>query len=421
MHCISSSKPCVVGNGDPCHGQSKMETQAELVTWVFLWNTFIPLSLMINFAPVPCKIGCELCPAQAVGRGAWPWLHTLLPFHPASTTRGTEGNVKLLFHIRWLLLRGKARLWGSVLLRMGNSEGCFSQPNPPLCSRAWPWQRKAPAQGQTLPHPVAASAHLALEGARINAKTNPDWGHFTQTTEWKLSTLTVYIFPPKYLFCCLFSTNRTGYIQVLHSQSLLMTFLFLPHCQVLEGTKSYPQTLSFVPICHHWNGKAMVIDKMFHVGELEFCLSSPLPGLGSWFLYTQCTRPAKPQLCLPRTDLKGRQPLIFASRFWTLATQRIYLKCNIKPLKIFMLSSDISSTLNIFSLNAVWFLLFITFLIISFSLLLLRMVELQCPNCYTQGCEFIILNYSLVYLVSLFYIKHSFKWFSLYWHFIMPS
>lgn len=150
---------------------------------------------MINFAPVPCKIGCELCPAQAVGRGAWPWLHTLLPFHPASTTRGTEGNVKLLFHIRWLLLRGKARLWGSVLLRMGHSEGCFSQPNPPLCSRAWPWQRKAPAQGQTLPHPVAASAHLALEGARINAKTNPDWGHFTQTTEWKLSTLTVYFFP----------------------------------------------------------------------------------------------------------------------------------------------------------------------------------------------------------------------------------
>lgn len=280
---------------------------------------------------------------------------------------------------------------------------------------------KSSSTGTNTPTPGSCQCPPCSWGCQDKCQNKSRLRAFHSDHWMKIKYFNCVFFPPKYLFCCLFSTNRTGYIQVLHSQSLLVTFLFLPHCQVLEGTKSYPQTLSFVPICHHWNGKAMVIDKMFHVGELEFCLSSPLPGLGSWFLYTQCTHPAKPQLCLPRTDLKGRQPLIFASRFWTLATQRIYLKCNIKPLKIFMLSSDISYTLNIFSLNALWFLLFITFLIISFSLLLLRMVELQCPNCYTQGCEFIILNYSLVYLVSLVYIKHSFKWFSLYWHFIMPS
>lgn len=47
--------------------------------------------------------GCE-------ERGAWPGLHTLLPFHPASTTSGTERNAKLLFYMKLLLPRGKAGL-----------------------------------------------------------------------------------------------------------------------------------------------------------------------------------------------------------------------------------------------------------------------------------------------------------------------
>lgn len=71
MLCISSSKPCVVGNGDHYHEQSKMESHPELITWVFLWNTFIPFSLVRNFAAVPYKTHCGLCPAQAVGRGTW--------------------------------------------------------------------------------------------------------------------------------------------------------------------------------------------------------------------------------------------------------------------------------------------------------------------------------------------------------------
>lgn len=33
---------------------------------------------------------------------------------------------------------------------------------------------KSCSTGQVLPHQAAASAHLALGGARINAKTNPD-------------------------------------------------------------------------------------------------------------------------------------------------------------------------------------------------------------------------------------------------------
>lgn len=232
------------------------------------------------------------------------------------------------------------------------------------------------------------------------------------------------IFSPKYLLYLLFHTNRAGYIQVLHFQSLLVTFLFLPQCQVLKSTENYPQTLSFVPIRHHWNRKAMATDwqdvSCWKIGILSF-QSSSRPGqlISLYTVHVSCQASA---VCLARTDLKGRQALIFASRFWTLATQRFYLKCNIEPLTILILSSDISYTLWIFSH---WmhngFLLFLTFLIVSFSLLFLRMVELQRPNCYTQGCEFILLNYSLVYLVSLFYIRHSFKWFSLYWHFIMPS
>lgn len=134
MHCISSSKLCEVGNGDHYHGQPKMATQPELVTRMFLWSTFTSLSLIINFATVPWKSHCGLCPAQAVGRGAWPWLHTLLPFAPLSITRGTKINAKLLFCTKLSLPRGKARLWGSVCLKMGHAGGCFPQPSSPQCS-----------------------------------------------------------------------------------------------------------------------------------------------------------------------------------------------------------------------------------------------------------------------------------------------
>lgn len=167
----------------------------------------------------------------------------------------------------------------------------------------------------------------------------------------EIKHLNCAFFFPKYLFCLLFHINRTGYIQVLHFQSLLVTFIFLHRFQVLKGTENYPQTLGFGPICHHWNGKAMATDwqdvSWWKIGILSFHSSSRAGQLiSSYTVHISCQASA---VCLARADLKGRQALIFASRFWTLATQRLYLKRNIKLLTIFILSSDISYTLWIFS------------------------------------------------------------------------
>lgn len=161
-------------------------------------------------------------------------------------------------------------------------------------------------------------------------------------------------------------------------------------------------------------------DKMFPVGKLEFCLSRQLLGWAASFFIRSTNepgmRPPRPQLCagLKATSKEDRHRHLLAD-FGLLQHKRFIL----------------NATSNHFqhpSFPLIYHIIFKYFLtectksffseqlysVVSLSLTLLRMAKLPHPNCYTEGCEFILLNYGLVYLVSLFYIKHLFKWFSLY-------
>lgn len=258
-----------------------------------------------------------------------------------------------------LLPRGKARLWASVLLRKGHPEGCFPQPSSPKSSlqledsqsssllQGMARAQKTPAQGQMLPHQAAASTHLALEGARINAKTNPDWGCFTQSTEWKLSSLTVPFFPKKLVLLAVAHKENWLYSGATFSKPTCGLSIFAP-LSGAERRRELPSDLQLCanlpPLKRKSNGHRLT--RCFMLENWNFVFPVLFQG---WFLYTQCTYPAKPELCLARAELKGRQALVFASRFWTLATQRLCVKCNIKPLTIFIPTSDMSYSLGIFS------------------------------------------------------------------------
>lgn len=164
-----------------------------------------PPQFNYKFATVPWKSHCGLCPAQAVGRGAWPWRHSLLPFAPLSITRGTKINVKLLFCTKLSLPRGKARLWGSVCLKMGHAGGCFPQPSSPQCSctaggeaillLASGHDREKLQHRTNAPAPGSCQRPPRTWGCQDKCQNQSGlWGRFTQSTAWKLSTLIVPFF-----------------------------------------------------------------------------------------------------------------------------------------------------------------------------------------------------------------------------------
>lgn len=101
-----------------------------------------------------CKIHCGPCPAQAVARGVWAWLHT----QPAPQLGQKERQN--CFSTLNYCFPGAGQVFedecssGWAILKDVFPASCRAggEPVPPHpCSRAWPRHRGAPAQGQTLP------------------------------------------------------------------------------------------------------------------------------------------------------------------------------------------------------------------------------------------------------------------------------
>lgn len=310
------------------NGISQEWSQPELVAWMFLWSSFIPLSLMIYFVPVPCTPCCLTQPA-----------------------RGTKRNVKLLFCMELLLPSGKA-LWASVLLRKGHPEGCFPQPSSPKPSlqleesqpssllQGMARAQKSSSTGTNAPTPGSCQHPPRSWGCQDKCQNQP-----RLRVEIKYFNCT--FFPPKISSACCSTQTELAIFRCYISKTSLWPFFFLPHCQVLRR-RELPSDLQLCanlpPLKRKSNGHRLT--RCFMLENWNFVFPVLFQG---WFLYTQCTYPAKPELCLSGAELKGRQALVFASRFWTFATQRLCVKCNIKPLTIFIPASDMSYTLGIFS------------------------------------------------------------------------
>lgn len=137
MHCISSSKPCLVGNGDRYNGQSKMARQTELITWMLVQSTTGLCPFNYNL----CHGALEGAPAAAahlqlreevLGPGCC--VSTLLPPIQLSIPDGKGSNVKLFFCRKFPLPSGKARLRGSVFLRLGRPCSLWRLLSPALLS-----------------------------------------------------------------------------------------------------------------------------------------------------------------------------------------------------------------------------------------------------------------------------------------------
>lgn len=166
MHCISSSERCLVGNGDQCHRQSRMERQPDLVTWVLVQSTMglcrynynLCYSTLARAAVAPAHLQLW---AEVFGSGCC--VHTPLPPTQLSTPCGMESNAKFFCCSKLLLPGGKAsaflrighpcslwRLLSPALLSSDQLHSC-RRGNPPPWFRAQTWQSKAQCRNKC-PH-----------------------------------------------------------------------------------------------------------------------------------------------------------------------------------------------------------------------------------------------------------------------------
>lgn len=259
-----------------------------------------------------------------------------------------------------LLPRVKARLWASVLLRKGHPEGCFPQPSSPKSSL-----QLEESQSSSLLQGMARAQKSSSTGT--NAPTpgsclHPprSWGCQDKCqNQSRLRVLhSVHWMEIKYFNCAFFRPPKLVLLAVAHKQNWLYSgatfskptrgLSFFASLSGAERRRELPSDLQLCanlpPLKRKSNGHRLT--RCFMLENWNFVFPVLFQG---WFLYTQCTYPAKPELCLARAELKGKQALVFASRFWTLATQRLCVKCNIKPLTIFIPTSDMSYSLGIVS------------------------------------------------------------------------
>lgn len=133
-----------------------------------------------------CKIHWGPCPAQAVARGVWAWLHT----QPAAQlgqkeTQNCFSTLNYCFPGAGQVFEEECSSGWAILKDVFPAQlqsWRRARPSSSLLQGMATTQRSS-SPGTNPPTPAAASAHLAPVGARINAQTNPDWGRFTQSTE----------------------------------------------------------------------------------------------------------------------------------------------------------------------------------------------------------------------------------------------